>query len=59
MVYNNYIDKEKGVKVKKSITNAPFKQNFNYDFIYCRHTLEHFQNPLKAVENTHNLLSNK
>ena len=57
MVYNDFIDRSNKSTVKRSLTTTPFGKNFNYDFIYCRHVLEHFRNPIKAVKNTYNLLS--
>tara|TARA_B100000287_G_C20650084_1_gene786555 strand:+ start:961 stop:1842 length:882 start_codon:yes stop_codon:yes gene_type:complete len=61
MVYSTCIDEkttgDNKSKCLRELTSVPFGETFKYDFIYCRHTLEHFQNPKEAVENTHNLLS--
>jgi hypothetical protein len=59
MVYNDLIDKKPSKKLINSLTLTPFSTSFLYDFIYCRHTLEHFPNPLNTLKNTYNLLSDK
>jgi len=52
MIYNNCIDTGHSSDVKDALKSTSF------DFIFCRHTLEHFQNPVRAVWNVRNILSN-
>jgi len=57
MSFSTCIDKRNKDECLRELTIIPFGEAFKYDFIYCRHTLEHFENPKQAVKNTHNLLS--
>ena len=52
MVHNNCIDSGYSSDIKDLLNSTLF------DFIFCRHTLEHFQNPVRAVSNVYSILSN-